>query len=557
MVARTNVPPPDPRPLPTPSAMVAHLDRFLVGQSRAKRDLAVAVYNHFVAQAHRDRSDEDLGRQHVLLVGPTGTGKSCMVRRLAELLDVPLVFAAATQLVEVGYRGRVVDDLLRALLAAADNDPRRAERGIVCLDEIDKVRSASGEVGRDVSGEGVQNALLTLLDGRVVDGSDTQKHAPIDSGRVLFLCTGAFVGLDRIVQKRLAAGAGGLGFHCRDAVPGGYRGGEAPLLARAQAEDFVAFGFIPEFVGRFATITALHDLGEDDLRAILAQGLAATPLARARAFAHIHGIELDWTDDACAEIARRAVALGAGARGLQRLVQATLAPVQARWSQLADDGVSRVVVTGECAAGRAAPEFEHGPRRRDRSDGLLRASYRGRRAPAGKPATLAEALAAIAAGVGRLPFTDTTGWSDEDVWRAVARTCATHLDWHVATTATQALWRQFERKHRERPADVLRVAEELRNRKATLRDFYDALVGAGTDSIPALLHYVDFRLAKARFDAAGRRRGDGGEARAADAAAGEQAGDGGRDERDAGRGPGDGERGPRADGGEPPGDAGD
>ena len=218
MVARSNLPPPGLRSLPTPTAMFAHLDRLRVGQSRAKRDLAVAVCNHCLAQAPRDRTGEDLGRHHLLL-GPTGVGKGCMVRRLAELLDVSLVFAAATQLVEVGYRGRVVDDLLRALLATANNDPRRAERGIVCLDEIDKVRSADGDAGRDVSGEGVQNALLTLLDGRIVDGSDTQKHAPMDSGRVLFLCTGAFVGLDRIVQKRLdaATGAGSLGFHCRDA----------------------------------------------------------------------------------------------------------------------------------------------------------------------------------------------------------------------------------------------------------------------------------------------------------------------------------------------------
>ncbi|MCA3010721.1 MAG: AAA family ATPase [Phycisphaerales bacterium] len=183
MVARSNLPPPELRSLPTPTAMFAHLDRLRVGQSRAKRDLAVAVCNHCLAQAPRDRTGEDLGRHHLLL-GPTGVGKGCMVRRLTELLDVPLVFAAATHLVEVGYRGSDGDDLLRALLAAAHSDPRRAEHGIVCRDEIDKVRSADGDAGRDVSGEGVRNVLLTRLDGRIVDGSDTQKHTPMDSGRL-------------------------------------------------------------------------------------------------------------------------------------------------------------------------------------------------------------------------------------------------------------------------------------------------------------------------------------------------------------------------------------
>lgn len=531
MVAPSFLPPRDPRSLPTPTAMVAYLDRFLVGQSRAKRDLAVAVYNHYLAQAHRDRTGEDLGRHHVLLLGPTGVGKSCMVRRLAELLDVPLVFAAATQLVEVGYRGRVVDDLLRALLAAANNDPRRAERGIVCLDEIDKVRSADGDVGRDVSGEGVQNALLTLLDGRIVDGSDTQRHAPVDSSRVLFLCTGAFVGLERIVQKRLdaAAGAGSLGFHCRDTARAGYGSGRrrgdtaadhaaiaatepdeaapAPLaLAQARAEDFVRFGFIPEFVGRFATITALRQLGEDELRAILTQGLTATPLARARSFAHIHGIELDWTDDACAELARRAAALGTGARGLQQMVLTTLAPVQARWADLADEGVSRVVITGACAAGDDAPLYERGARARNRSDERLRAEYRGRLTP-GQAGGLAPAAAGLGptAGAGtKGPYTDTIGLTESDIWRVIETTCITHLNWHLVAPHTRMCWRRFTRQHGERPRDVLRVAEELRNRKIPLADFCLASLSARTDSIPAIMHYLDYLQEKARFD---RERG--------------------------------------------------
>jgi hypothetical protein len=261
-----------------------------------------------------------------------------------------------------------------------------------------------------------------------------------------------------------------------------------------------------EFVGRFATITALHPLGEGELCAILTQGLAATPLARARSFAHIHGIELDWTDDACAELARRAAALGTGARGLQQMVQATLAPVHARWAELADEGVSRVVITGACAAGEDAPQYERGERRRHRSDERLRAEYRGRRTPA--PQCARTALDAFLVGAApKGPYTDTTGWTDADLWRAIERTLSTHLDWNVVTTPTQLSWRRFELQHRKRPLDVLRVIEELRNRKIPLGDFCLAAAAAGTDSLPAILHYLDYRLERMRYDAERPQRG--------------------------------------------------
>jgi ATP-dependent Clp protease ATP-binding subunit ClpX len=490
MVARPHASssPPPSRPLPTPAELVAHLDRFLVGQARAKRDLAVAVYNHYLAQAHRDASHEDLGRHHVLLLGPTGVGKSCMIRRLAELLDVPLVFAAATQLVEVGYRGRVVDDLLKSLLATAHGDPRRAERGIVVLDEIDKIRTSEGS-GRDVSGEGVQNALLTLLDGRVVDGSDATKHAPVDSSRVLFLCTGAFVGLDRIVQRRRDEGAGALGFACRETGPGRGADADEPPLARAQIEDFVAFGLIPEFVGRFGTITALHGLDQTALRAILTQDLDATPLVRARRFARIHGIDLVWTDDACDAAAQRAATLGAGARGLQRLVKEVMAPIEAQWSQFADDGVSRVTVTGACVAGAAAPALERGGRQRARLDGVLRANYRGRVAPLPLPAF------APAAG-----FTDASDWSDEAIWNEIGRVCSTQLGWDIAGAEAHDWWRRFERMHRDRPRDVLRFVEEVRKRGLSVRDATSAWIHSRTNCIPAVLHFLDYRTAKQRHE---------------------------------------------------------
>jgi len=203
--------------LPAPAEMVAYLDRFVRGQARAKQDLAVAVYNHYLAQAYRAREGLDLGRYHVLLLGPTGVGKTYLVKTLAGFLGVPVGFASAAGLVEVGYRGNSVDSIVRTLLDRAGGDPKKAEKGIVFIDEIDKIRRQDNGGTRDVSGEGVQNALLTLLDGRTVDGMEGMNHSPVDTGRLLFVCAGAFVGLKGIVERRLGTGRHQIGFHARPA----------------------------------------------------------------------------------------------------------------------------------------------------------------------------------------------------------------------------------------------------------------------------------------------------------------------------------------------------
>lgn len=353
VVARTT-----PGELPTPSQMVAHLDRYVHAQARAKRDLAVAVYTHYLGHAAREQGVladlDDLGRQHVLLIGPPGVGKTLLVRTLAELLDVPVVHASATSLVETGYVGEPVEGLVRALWGQARGDRARAERGLVFLDELDKIRRAA-DVSRDVSGEGVQNGLLTLLEGRPVPGRRDDPSSHLDSGRLLFVCAGAFVGLDAIVARRAGRGER-LGFGGpREAAP-------APALAEAlRAEDLVRFGLIPELVGRFATVSALDPLSREDLVRIL-DATERSVLARQRAFFHLHGVELDFEPEALHAIAAEAQAAGLGARGLARVVLRVLRGTTARLPELSTDGVARIRVHADCIRAARAPELVRGTR---------------------------------------------------------------------------------------------------------------------------------------------------------------------------------------------------
>ncbi len=341
--------------IPTAPELVAHLDRHVVGQRRAKRRLAMAVYRHYLGLRLRALSQarEGLGRQHQLLLGPTGVGKSHLVRTLTHVLGVPTAFVSAPSLVETGYVGTPVEAAFTTLLERAHGDVTLAEHGIVFLDEFDKLRR-SRELSRDVSGEGVQNGLLTLLDGRPVRVRHRDREVTLDSSQVLFLCTGAFVGLTGLVRERLSRAEAGLGFRSRTRVR---RDHDSPeLLAQVTPEDLERFGFIPELVGRFAGIVALDPLTRDELERVLAD-VSGSPLQQQGKLFELHGVRLEVSEDARAAIVDRAIAQGLGARALHRIVCEVFGALEFRLPDLAREGVGMVRMTRAAVEGRGEPEF--------------------------------------------------------------------------------------------------------------------------------------------------------------------------------------------------------
>jgi ATP-dependent Clp protease ATP-binding subunit ClpX len=477
--------------LPTPREMIAHLDRFAFGQVRAKQDLAVAVYHHYLSQAFREREGHDLGRHHLLMIGPTGVGKTLLVKTLANFLGVPVGFASAAGLVESGYKGNSVESIIKALLDRAGGDARKAEKGIIFIDEVDKIRAAAGGGHRDVSGEGVQNALLTLLDGRASEGLEGYNHVEVDTGRLLFICAGAFVDLSSIVEARIGTGRSRIGFQPRPdeelkTVSSTARMYET--LCQAQTADLVKYGMIPEFIGRFASITVLHELLRKDLRAVLSCGLEQTPLERQKSLARIHGIELEMTDEALDAVSREAEILGTGARGLARLLGAALDRVDYRWPELADDGVTRVIIHEGCITKGLDPEFLRGESDYDRCDVELRQeSLSGLPPPpAHSPKPESEAL------------TNTVGWSEKRLKHRLEVYKREHLDWGNTAASAKKWWEAFEQENAHRLEVVFRLADELRVRKASISEFFMAFVYSNTDNIQANLHYLDYnRLKKA------------------------------------------------------------